>query len=54
MFVKHEFTAEQFQYLRDLAESNDTNIKAYIKKAFRQYLSEQMEGSNVQRESTED
>lgn len=46
MFVKHEFTAEQFNYLISIAKANDTTVKALVKTLFRQYVSDQMESNN--------
>lgn len=43
MFVKHEFTSEQFQFLIDMANEQGTSVKSLIKKSFREYVSDQME-----------
>lgn len=45
MFVKHDFNRKEFEFLLNLAEGNDTNTKALVKKLFRTYLSELMENS---------
>ena len=46
MYIKHDFNADQFAFLLQLAEQNNMSIKRFVENHYKTILSDLMEHNN--------